>query len=296
MREAPLIRPPAAALQPDRDGVVPGFPQRLARRVGLEVVRFQDATNALDDAAAAVLALDRSDLPILTALLFHGPMASERLAVALSRPPRQVHVALGRLQLSGYARRVPGSEDHQHERFELTRLAGEWIETIWGPMPSEGARLLKAWSPREIAKLARFLERGSEIQEARAARLRALLEVPAARLKNRLRGGLSPAALRRVQLFVEANLAEPITLADLAERAGLSEHHFAHAFRATTGTTPRAFVESRRIERARHLLRESSSALAQIAIDTGFNTQSRFTTVFRRATGFTPAVYRRGSA
>ena len=156
--------------------------------------------------------------------------------------------------------------------------------------------MLQVWSTREISKLARVLALGREMQERHGARIRALLEIPSARLKNRLRGGLSPAALRRVQLFVDANLADPITLADLAQRAGLSEHHFAHAFRASTGTTPRVFLESRRIERAKHLLRQPSPELAQIAIDTGFKTQSRFTTVFRRATGFTPAVYRRGSA
>jgi transcriptional regulator GlxA family with amidase domain len=38
--------------------------------------------------------------------------------------------------------------------------------------------------------------------------------------RPQLRGGLSPAALRRVQLFVEANLARPLHLRDLAERAG----------------------------------------------------------------------------
>jgi AraC family transcriptional regulator len=278
-----------------RGGFKQGSPEQLAGGVGLGIVRFQDATSAFDDAAAAVLALDRSDLPILTALLYQGPLALEHLAVALVRPPRLVHAALGRLQLAGYARRVAGGED-ERERFELTQLAGEWIEIIWGPMPREGARLLQSWSPREISKLASFLAQGSEILERRGARIRAHLEVPSSRLKNRLRGGLSPAALRRVQLFVEANLANPITLADLAERAGLSEHHFAHAFRASTETTPRVFVESRRIERAKHLLRESSLELAQIAIDTGFNTQSRFTTVFHRATGFTPAVYRRGGS
>jgi AraC family transcriptional regulator len=211
--------------------------EALVDVVGGEIVRFQDATSAFDDAAAAVLALDRSDLPILTALLFQGPLAIEHFAAALARLPRSVHAALGRLQLAGYARRVPGAEDHQKERFELTQLAREWIETIWGPLPREGARLLQAWSPRELSLLAHFLALGCEVQERHGARIRALLEVPSTRVRNRLRGGLSPAALRRVQLFVEANLASPLKLADLAERARLSQHHFAHAFRASTGTT-----------------------------------------------------------
>jgi AraC family transcriptional regulator len=58
--------------------------------------------------------------------------------------------------------------------------------------------------------------------------------------------------------------------------------------------TPRAFVEQRRIERARRLIDESRQSLAEIAVESGFGTQSRLTTTFRRRTGFTPAEYRRG--
>jgi AraC family transcriptional regulator len=99
--------------------------------------------------------------------------------------------------------------------------------------------------------------------------------------------------LRRVQLFVEANLARPIHIADLAERAGLSEYHFARAFKTSAGSTPRAFVEGRRVEMARQLIGESDHSLAEIAIETGLGSQSRLTTAFRLATGFTPAAYRR---
>jgi AraC family transcriptional regulator len=104
----------------------------------------------------------------------------------------------------------------------------------------------------------------------------------------------SPAALRRVQVFVEANLARPIHLHDLAARAALSPYHFARAFRTSTRMTPRAFVEHRRIEQAKRLLTDSSRSLADVAADTGHGTQSRLTTTFKRRTGFTPGAYRRG--
>jgi AraC family transcriptional regulator len=95
-------------------------------------------------------------------------------------------------------------------------------------------------------------------------------------------------------VFIEANLGAPIQLHDLAARAGLSPYHFARAFRTSTGVTPRAFVEQRRIACASRLLAESDRSIAGIAADTGFGTQSRFTSVFKRQTGFTPAVFRRG--
>lgn len=99
-----------------------------------------------------------------------------------------------------------------------------------------------------------------------------------------------------MQLYVEANLERSIRTADLAARAGLSSFHFTRAFKTSTGTTPHAFLERRRVERAQVLLRESSAPIAEIAAATGLGTQSRFTTTFRRATGITPATYRRGKA
>jgi len=145
--------------------------------------------------------------------------------------------------------------------------------------------------------LSSFLIRARAVQERQARRLRRWLALPSSPARRtHLRGGLSPAALRRVQLFVEANLGRTIHLGDLAGRAGLSLHHFARAFKLTAGMTPRAFVEQRRLERARHLIEQSQQSLADIAVHTGFGTQSRLTTTFKRRTGFTPGEYRRGRA
>ena len=177
---------------------------------------------------------------------------------------------------------------------DLTSHAREWIARIWSPLQIDGARLLASYARRDLELLSSFLARARAIQARQAQTLRAWLEQPGTLARSpHLRGGLPPAALRRVEVFVEAGLDRPLPLADLAARAGLSVFHFARAFRVSTGLTPRAFVETRRIARARQLIAGTTQPLAAIAVDTGFGTQSRLTIAFKRATGFTPAAWRR---
>jgi len=107
-------------------------------------------------------------------------------------------------------------------------------------------------------------------------------------------GALSARALRRVCLFVEANLDRPLQLRDLAAAARLSRFHFARAFKAATRRTPRRFLLETRIDQAARLLRLTERPLAEVAFACGFSSQSRLTTAFRLATGWTPARFRRG--
>lgn len=267
--------------------------QGLIAKIGVDLVRFQDASNRFDDTAAAVLDLSRDELAAVSLLLFAGPAPSERLQGALRLDRKRLRAVVERLALAGYARRAAAAEG---EVLELTEHARSWVSTLWGPLEAEGVRVLGRESLRDLRLLARLMDVLLPMQDAHAARIAALLEAPAPTRSNRLRGGLSPAGLRRVQLFVEANLERPLHVADLASRAGLSGFHFARAFRISTGTTPRAFLESRRIEKAKTLLRESELPLAEVAAACGLGTQSRFTTTFRRAIGLTPATYRRGKA
>lgn len=268
--------------------------ERLLAELGMEIVRFQDASNAFDDAAGAVLALDRGELQLVTMLLFGGAASIGRLGAAVHAAPAALRARIERLELAGYVRSASGDEGEP--TFELTEHARSWITTIWGPLEREGNRVLMKQTTRDLQLFVRLMTQMRPIHEGHAARVRALLELPRGERRSpQARGGLSPASLRRVQLYVDANLAGDIQLADLAERAGLSTFHFARAFRSTTGTTPRKYVEQQRVERAGRLLVESDLSLSQIALETGLGSQSRFTTVFRRATGLTPAVVRRGS-
>ncbi len=104
--------------------------------------------------------------------------------------------------------------------------------------------------------------------------------------------GLSKWRLKRATEYMESNLAEPISLADIATAAGLSRMHFAAQFRVATGLRPHEYLLQRRVERARDLLLTSRLALVEIAFEVGFKTQAHFTTVFARFVGETPNVWR----
>jgi AraC family transcriptional regulator len=105
----------------------------------------------------------------------------------------------------------------------------------------------------------------------------------------RLRGGLTPYVLRQIDEWINAELAEPIRLSDLAKLADLSEFHFHRMFQASRGVSPHQWVTMLRIERAKSLLGQTS--IADVASACGFSNQSHLSRFFKRYTGMTPAVY-----
>jgi AraC family transcriptional regulator len=111
-------------------------------------------------------------------------------------------------------------------------------------------------------------------------------------VKENLNGGLSGYKLRRVQEFIDANLEEDLSLAELAEVADLSQFHFARAFRKSTGKTPQNYLMEQRIERAKQLLAKEDLPIVEVSLQTGFKNQSHFTTLFRKFTKLTPKMWR----
>lgn len=119
------------------------------------------------------------------------------------------------------------------------------------------------------------------------------IPTPAAPRQKRFGSALPKWRLMRVLEFIDANLSEPIALADLAAAAGMSRMYFASQFRTATGIRPHEFVLRKRIERAQRLLLTTSEALVEIALSVGFQTQAHFTTVFKKIVGSTPYQWRR---
>lgn len=104
---------------------------------------------------------------------------------------------------------------------------------------------------------------------------------------------LTPWRLRKVLSRIDAHLDRQIRLSELAELAGLSTSHFTRTFKNSVGTTPLSFIRHRRIERAKTLLVETSTCLAQVAQDCGFFDQAHLTRVFRDMVGVPPSRWRK---
>lgn len=115
-------------------------------------------------------------------------------------------------------------------------------------------------------------------------------------------GGTAPPAhaldagrLRRVLAYIDAHMADDLSVGELAAVACLSEFHFSRAFAAAMGTPPHRYVSGRRLERAKRLLSEDRLPLSQIALECRFSSQASFSRSFLRATGTTPGAFRRST-
>jgi AraC-like DNA-binding protein len=121
----------------------------------------------------------------------------------------------------------------------------------------------------------------------------ALTHLPLPMPARQARGGLSPAAMRRVRDYIDAHLSDSIELVELSEIAGLSVFHFARQFKHSEGVTPHSYLVSRRVERAKELLAGTNLSLSEIAFAAGFSDQSHLTRLFRQIVRMTPGQFRR---
>jgi AraC family transcriptional regulator len=112
------------------------------------------------------------------------------------------------------------------------------------------------------------------------------------KLKASADGVLPRPKLRLVVEYIMENLEGNPTLEQMAAVVHLSPYHFARQFKAATGLAPHQYVIARRVERAQELLRtDREVGLAEVAIRSGFASQSHFGLHFRRIVGVTPRQF-----
>ncbi len=102
------------------------------------------------------------------------------------------------------------------------------------------------------------------------------------------------ARLRRARDLMDREYASPLDVAALARFALMSTAHFSRQFRATYGETPYSYLMTRRIERAKALLRRGDLSVTEVCMAVGCTSLGSFSARFTQLVGETPTVYRAG--
>jgi len=101
------------------------------------------------------------------------------------------------------------------------------------------------------------------------------------------------AAIGRCQNWIADHYAHAAPVAAMTEHSGLAERSFQRRFKLATGMTPMEYVQTLRIEEAKHLLETTEAPVEAVAGDVGYDDAAFFSRLFRRSVNLSPAQYRR---
>jgi AraC-like DNA-binding protein len=100
------------------------------------------------------------------------------------------------------------------------------------------------------------------------------------------------AHVRRARDLIDREYARPLDVAALARAALMSTAHFSRQFRAAYGETPYSYLMTRRIERAKALLRRGDLSVTEVCLEVGCTSLGSFSARFTELVGETPTAYR----
>ncbi|AJT65253.2 hypothetical protein T261_3585 [Streptomyces lydicus] len=98
--------------------------------------------------------------------------------------------------------------------------------------------------------------------------------------------------LRRARDLMDRDYAEPLDVPALARTAHMSPGHFSRSFRAAFGETPYSYLMTRRIERAKALLRRGDLSVTEVCCAVGCTSLGSFSSRFTELVGESPSAYR----
>jgi len=139
------------------------------------------------------------------------------------------------------------------------------------------------WLEDQFFGVARAMLRVRERVERQAARIPAKKSSTRLELYRRLLRGKD---------FLDSFHAEELPLNEVARAACVSPYHFHRLFREAFGETPNQYLQRKRLERARELLKSTDQGVTEISMDVGFESSTSFSTLFRKTFGYSPREYR----
>lgn len=151
--------------------------QALAAEVGTAVQAYQRSTDALDDAVADRLGINRTDLRCLD-WLYEGARTAGQLGGAIGLSSAATTTLLDRLERKGLVRRYREPSDRRKVFVELTEAARSLTGELYGPIVMEGTSVLERLTRAELAGVRDYLRRSTELTDRHRARIRALPPKP----------------------------------------------------------------------------------------------------------------------
>src|SRR5690606_7452837 len=98
--------------------------------------------------------------------------------------------------------------------------------------------------------------------------------------------------IKEAQEFIESNIAEKISVEELAVKFAIGRRHFVRRFKKATNNTPLEYIQRVKIEAAKKMLESSSKNVTEVMYDVGYNDTKAFRTIFKKITGMSPVDYR----
>ncbi len=180
-------------------------------------------------------------------------------------------------------------EDEFRRRFPDVELAMERILLDHGELVSAGG--YTAFVDLSLWFVARAGGRGLALRVARTLQVDPVRDSQSPWLGTRPLPALSDSVLDALVRKVAADPARDWKVEGMARSAGMGTRTLERRFREATGTSPRRWIQERRLERARELL-EGGASLSQTCDGVGWSDVASFARLFRERTGMTPARYR----
>jgi len=98
--------------------------------------------------------------------------------------------------------------------------------------------------------------------------------------------------VRQAIVYLHTNYSERVSRRDIARHIGITEDHLTFCFRQEMGITPIQYLQRYRINKSKHLLKESDQTITEIAFNVGFSDSGYFSRIFRREVGMSPEMFR----
>lgn len=151
---------------------------KLIRDVAMQLRLLQQSFDAFDEAAAARLGLNRTDLRAMDLVLANGgPLSAGDLASALKLSPAATTTVIDRLERAGLVSRTRDAENRRRVLVTATDAARTIEQDIYFPVGAAGAQALGRYDKNQLATILDFLQATQEVQENQTARL-SMIPVP----------------------------------------------------------------------------------------------------------------------